>query len=112
MNDLYLVSLAASITALVFAWLQSKKVLAFSEGTPLMQKISRAIRTGASAFLKRQYRTVAIFFACMFAVLCGMAAAGFVTWFVPFAFVTGGFFSGLFGGRDDDKPRKNQPPEF
>ena len=97
MNDLYLVSLAASITALVFARLQSKKVLAFSEGTPLMQKISRAIRTGASAFLKRQYRTVAIFFACRFAVLCGMAAAGFVTWFVPFAFVTGGFFSCLSG---------------
>ena len=97
MNDLYLVSLAASITALVFAWLQSRKVLAFSEGTPLMQKISRAIRTGASAFLKRQYRTVAVFFACMFAVLCGMAATGFVTWFVPFAFVTGGFFSGLSG---------------
>ena len=62
-----------------------------------MQKISRAIRTGASAFLKRQYRTVAVFFACMFVVLCGMAAAGFVTWFVPFAFVTGGFFSGLSG---------------
>ena len=97
MNDLYLVSLAASVTALVFAWVQSKKVLAFSEGTPLMQKISLAIRTGASAFLKRQYRTVGIFFACMFVVLCGMAAAGFVTWFVPFAFVTGGFFSGLSG---------------
>ena len=97
MENLYVVSLAASVIALVFAWLQSKKVLAFSEGTPLMQKISRAIRTGASAFLKRQYRTVAIFFACMFVVLCAMAAGGFVTWFVPFAFVTGGFFSGLSG---------------
>ena len=85
MENLYCVSLAASVIALIFAWLQSKKVLAFSEGTPLMQKISRAIRTGASAFLKRQYRTVAVFFACMFVVLCGMAAAGFVTWFVPFA---------------------------
>ncbi len=97
MENLYVVSLAASVIALVFAWLQSKKVLAFSEGTPLMQKISRAIRTGASAFLKRQYRTVAIFFACMFVVLCAMAAGGFVTWFVSFAFVTGGFFSGLSG---------------
>ena len=97
MENLYVVSLAASVIALVFAWLQSKKVLAFSEGTPLMQKISRAIRTGASAFLKRQYRTVAIFFACMFVVLCAMAVGGFVTWFVPFAFVTGGFFSGLSG---------------
>lgn len=61
MENLYCVSLAASVIALIFAWLQSKKVLAFSEGTPLMQKISRAIRTGASAFLKRQYRTVAVF---------------------------------------------------
>ena len=85
MENLYVVSLAASVIALVFAWLQSKKVLAFSEGTPLMQKISRAIRTGASAFLKRQYRTVAIFFACMFVVLCAMAVGGFVTWFAVHA---------------------------
>ena len=97
MENLYWISLAASVVALLFAFLQSKKVLAFSEGNELMQKISRAVRTGASAFLSRQYRTVAIFFACMFVVLCGMAAFGYVSWFVPFAFITGGFFSGLSG---------------
>jgi K(+)-stimulated pyrophosphate-energized sodium pump len=97
MENLYWVSLAASVIALLFALLQSKKVLAFSEGNELMQKISRAVRTGASAFLKRQYRTVTIFFGCMFVVLCVMAYLKLLTWYVPFAFITGGFFSGLSG---------------
>ena len=106
MENLYVVSLAASVIALVFAWLQSKKVLAFSEGTPLMQKISRAIRTGASAFLKRQYRTVAIFFACMFVVLCAMAAGGFVTWFVPFRRI---FLRAVRFHRHDDRHARQLP---
>ncbi len=97
MENLYWVSLAASVIALLFVLLQSKKVLAFPEGNELMQKISKAIRTGASAFLKRQYRTVGIFFACMFVVLGVMAYFHFLTWYVPFAFITGGFFSGLSG---------------
>ena len=97
MENLYWVSLAASVIALLFVWLQSKKVLAFSEGNELMKKISLAVRTGASAFLRRQYRTVTIFFLCMFAVLSIMAYFKFLTWYVPFAFITGGFFSGLSG---------------
>ena len=75
----------------------AKKVLRFSEGTPLMQKISQSIRQGANAYLKRQYSVVGVFFACMVVVLCVMAACGLLTWFVPFAFLTGGFFSGLSG---------------
>ncbi len=97
MENLYLVSLAASVIALIFVLIQSRKVLAFSEGNELMQKISKAIRTGASAFLKRQYKTVLIFFACLFVVLGIMAALDLLTWYVPFAFITGGFFSGLSG---------------
>ena len=97
MDNLFLISLAASIIALIFVLLQSKRVLAFSEGNELMQKISKAVRTGASAFLRRQYKTVVVFFACLFVVLCVMAVFNLVTWFVPFAFVTGGFFSGLSG---------------
>jgi K(+)-stimulated pyrophosphate-energized sodium pump len=97
MENLYWVSLAASVIALIFVLFQSKKVLAFSEGNELMMKISKAIRTGASAFLRRQYKTVTIFFAFMFVVLCIMAAFKFLTWYVPFAFITGGFFSGLSG---------------
>jgi K(+)-stimulated pyrophosphate-energized sodium pump len=97
MEDLYLVSLAASVIALIFVLIQAKKVLAFSEGSELMQKISKAIRTGAAAFLKRQYKTVLIFFLCLFIVLIVMAAFDLLTWYVPFAFITGGFFSGLSG---------------
>ena len=97
MEDLYLVSLAASVIALIFVLIQSKKVLAFSEGNELMQKISKAIRTGAAAFLKRQYKTVSIFFLCLFVVLCVMAMFDLLTWYVPFAFISGGFFSGLSG---------------
>ncbi len=56
-----------------------------------MQKISQSIRQGANAYLKRQYSVVGVFFACMVVVLCIMAACGLLTWFVPFAFLTGGF---------------------
>ena len=94
---LVLCTALGSVIALVFAALTAKKVLSFPQGNELMQKISAAVRTGANAYLKRQYRIVLIFFACMFVVLCAMAAFGLLTWFVPFAFVTGGFFSGLSG---------------
>lgn len=86
-----------AVIALLFAGFTAKRVLKFSEGTEKMQKISKSIRQGANAYLKRQYSVVAIFFAGMFAVLCVMAAFDLLTWFVPFAFVTGGFFSGLSG---------------
>ena len=75
----------------------AKRALSEDEGTDLMKKISSFIRTGANAYLHRQYTVVIIFFVCMFVVLCVMAGLGFLTWFVPFAFVSGGFFSGLSG---------------
>ena len=62
-----------------------------------MKKISLSIRQGANAFLKRQYAVVGVFFAFMFIVLCVMAAFKLLTPFVPFAFITGGFFSALSG---------------
>ena len=97
MENLYWVSFAASVIALLFVLIQSKRVLAFSEGNELMRKLSGAIRTGAAAFLRRQYGTVAVFFACLFVILCVVAAFKMLTWYVPFAFITGGFFSGLSG---------------
>ena len=69
----------------------------YSEGTDRMKKISLAIRQGANAFLKRQYAVVGVFFAFMFIVLCVMAFCKLLTPFVPFAFITGGFFSALSG---------------
>ena len=86
-----------SLAALLFAFIVSRKVLKFPEGNELMKKISASVRTGANAYLKRQYSVVGVFFAGMFVLLCVLACFGFLTWFVPFAFVTGGFFSGLSG---------------
>ncbi len=86
-----------ALLAIGFAAIMAKRVLGFDEGTDRMKKISASIRSGANAYLKRQYTIVLIFFAVMFVVLCGMAIAGLLTPYVPFAFITGGFFSGLSG---------------
>ncbi|MBR1534264.1 MAG: sodium-translocating pyrophosphatase, partial [Ruminococcus sp.] len=86
-----------AILAIGFAVIMAKRVLSFDEGTDRMKKISASIRSGANAYLKRQYTIVLIFFAVMFVILGAMAFAGLLTPYVPFAFVTGGFFSGLSG---------------
>lgn len=95
--NLLLLAPIGSILALLFAAYMAYTVMKHSEGTEDMQRIARAIREGANAYLKRQYTGVAIFFAVMFVVLLILALSGFLTIFVPFAFLTGGFFSGLSG---------------
>ena len=98
MTQLFIIFAAlGSLGALAFAVLMGKRALSVDEGTDQMKKIASFIRAGAKAYLHRQYTVVIVFFSCMFVVLCIMAALGFLTWFVPFAFVTGGFFSGLSG---------------
>jgi K(+)-stimulated pyrophosphate-energized sodium pump len=92
----YLVPVGA-ICALIFAFFQSRVVMKFSEGSERMAEIALAIRKGANAYLKRQYTGVGIFFGFMFILLGAMSFFGFLTPFVPFAFITGGFFSGLSG---------------
>ena len=67
------------------------------EGSQQMRSISAAIREGASAYLKRQYRGVVLFFAVMFVLLLILAGTGHLSYFTPFAFLSGGFFSGLAG---------------
>ena len=94
---LVILTFAGALLALIFAFVMSRKVLKFSEGTDLMKKISLAIRKGANAYLKRQYKIVIIFFGIMFVVLSVMAIFKLLTPYVPFAFVTGGFFSALSG---------------
>ena len=86
-----------SILALAFAGYLAYKVLKEDEGTEQMKKIAHAIRKGADAYLKRQYTGVALFFVVMFVILGILVAFGFLTPFVPFAFISGGFFSGLSG---------------
>jgi K(+)-stimulated pyrophosphate-energized sodium pump len=97
LENLWLVSLLAAIIALVFVGIQAKKVLAEEEGSDIMKRISQNVRKGAGAFLSRQYKTVGIFFICMVVIIIVMAALKLLTWYVPFAFLTGGLFSGLSG---------------
>jgi len=97
MEYIFLVSLAAAIVALVFAYVKSRNVLSFSQGNDRMAQISGFIHSGATAYLKRQYKVIGVFFAVMFVVLGALAIFGMVEKFVPFAFITGGFFSGLSG---------------
>ena len=96
MYEMYLVA-AGAVLALVFAGVMFARVKQQPEGTAEMARISAAISSGAGAYLKRQYRGVGVFFAVVFVVLLVMAFAGLLSYFTPFAFVTGGFFSGLAG---------------
>ncbi|HIQ79654.1 MAG TPA: sodium-translocating pyrophosphatase [Candidatus Scatavimonas merdigallinarum] len=95
--DLTILAPAGAIIALLYALYLARRVLKTPEGNSLMMKISRAVRKGANAYLKRQYIGVSIFFAVIFVILLILAFNGFLTMFVPFAFLTGGFFSGLSG---------------
>lgn len=73
-------------------------IMAQSEGNERMQEIARYVREGSYAYLRRQYRVVAIFFVVVSALLAVMAFGLHVQHkLVPFAFLTGGFFSGLAG---------------
>ena len=89
--------LACAIIALIFAGYNFFSVKKKPEGNDTMKGIALKIRKGAMAYLKRQYKTVGIFFAIMFVILLILAFTRFLTPYVPFAFLTGGFFSGLSG---------------
>jgi K(+)-stimulated pyrophosphate-energized sodium pump len=88
---------AGAILALAYAWYFYQQVMKESEGTPKMIEIAQAVREGAMAYLKRQYRVVGLVFAGLFVVFIIMALVGVQNPIVPVAFLTGGFFSGLCG---------------
>lgn len=93
----YIVPIAA-LTALGFAWYFFKQMMKESEGTDLMKEIASHVRSGAMAYLRQQYRVVLIVFVIL-SIFFAILAYGFEVqnpW-VPFAFITGGFFSGLAG---------------
>ena len=92
-----ILTFAAALLALGFAFITALRIMRFSEGTQLMCNISLSIRKGANAFLRRQYKIVIIFFGVMLVILGGMSAFGLLSPFVPFAFLSGGFFSALSG---------------
>ena len=88
----------ASIVALSMAWVFFKSMMKADEGTPRMKAIAEYVRKGAMAYLKQQYKVVLIVFIVLAALFSFMAYVLHVQnpW-VPFAFLTGGFFSGLAG---------------
>jgi len=95
--DVLLLAPVGSILALGFAYYLAMSILKKDEGTDKMKEIAEAVRIGARAYLKRQYSGVALFFVVMFFILLVLAFRGYLVMFVPFAFLTGGFFSGLSG---------------
>ena len=88
----------SSVLALFFAWYFHHQMMKESEGTPQMMRIAAAVRKGAMSYLKQQYKIVGIVFVCLAAMFAIMAYGFHVqnAW-VPVAFLTGGFFSGLSG---------------
>ncbi len=91
------VTLAVALLALGYVAITAKRVSAFPQGSDLMKKLSHSIQQGASAFLKRQYIVVSVFFGVVFLILGGLALAGKMNGYLPFAFLTGGVYSGLAG---------------
>ena len=98
MNWLFYLVPAAAVVALVFAWIFFRQMFKESEGTPTMKEIAQYVREGAMAYLRQQYKVVVVVFIVL-AIFFAILAYGFGVqnpW-VPFAFLTGGFFSGLAG---------------
>ena len=97
MFPLFWLAPGGSLLALLYALVLSLRTRRFDEGTELMRQIAQAIREGARAYLRRQYLIVGLFFAAIFVLLLILALNDMLPRFVPFIFVTGGFFSALSG---------------
>jgi K(+)-stimulated pyrophosphate-energized sodium pump len=96
MNYFYLVPIA-SIAALLCAFYFFRSLMKKDEGTPKMKTIAGFIREGAMSYLKQQYKVVIIVFIILSLIFMTMSFFGLQNKWVPFAFLTGGFFSGLAG---------------
>ena len=97
MNAIFWLVPLCSVVALIFAWVFFKSMMKNSEGTPRMIEIAQYVREGAMAYLYRQYKVVGIVFIILLLILLVLAYLGVQNPFVPVAFLTGGFFSGLCG---------------
>ena len=96
-NNIFFMVPVASIIALGFAFYFFRQMMKESEGTDTMKKIALHVRTGAMAYLKQQYKVVTIVFVVLAIIFSIMAYFNLQNAWVPFAFLTGGFFSGLAG---------------
>ena len=98
MENMFWIGFIGAAIALIFAIIQRKKVMSFTEGTDRMAEIAQSIRDGANAYLKRQYKTVAVVFAIVLIIMCVLAAIGLLgSWFIPLAFLVGGICSATAG---------------
>jgi K(+)-stimulated pyrophosphate-energized sodium pump len=90
-------AMATSLAALGFAYYFYKKVMTSPKGNETMESIAAYVREGAYAYLFRQYKVVTLIFILLSLIFAGLAYYGIQNPFVPVAFLTGGFFSGLCG---------------
>ena len=97
MSNIFFLIPFAAVVALGFALYFFKQMMRESEGTDTMKKIAQYVRDGAMSYLKQQYKVVSIVFIVLALVFTVMAYFGLQNSWVPFAFLTGGFFSGLAG---------------
>ena len=98
LNDLFWIVPVCAIIALLFARIFFKGMMKESEGTDTMKRIAGHVRKGAMAYLRQQYRVVALVFLVLCVLFAWMAyGPGLQNPWVWFAFLTGGFFSGLAG---------------
>jgi len=97
-NPLFWLVPVASILALSFAWMFFSQMMKADEGTDTMKRIAAHVRKGASAYLRQQYKIVIIVFVVITIIFSILAyGLGVQNPWVPFAFITGGAFSGLAG---------------
>jgi K(+)-stimulated pyrophosphate-energized sodium pump len=96
-NSIFWLVPIASLAALFFAWYFYRSMMKTSEGNDKMKEIAQHVREGAMAYLRRQYTVVTKVFILLVVLLIILAFMGVQNPFVPIAFLTGGFFSGLCG---------------
>ncbi len=96
-NSLFFIAPIGSLVALVFAFVFFKMMKSADEGNAKMIEIAGHVKEGAMAYLKRQYKVVSVVFVVLLVIFSFLAYLKVLNPFVPFAFLTGGFFSGLCG---------------
>ena len=98
LNSIFAIVPLISLLALTFAYVFFRQMMKSSEGTDTMKRIAQHVRTGAGAYLRQQYKIVIVVFIVITIIFSILAyGLGVQNKWVPFAFITGGAFSGLAG---------------
>lgn len=98
LNSIFAIVPLTSLLALTFAYVFFRQMMKSSEGTDTMKRIAQHVRTGAGAYLRQQYKIVIVVFIVITIIFSILAyGLGVQNKWVPFAFITGGAFSGLAG---------------